>query len=86
MFHLLLPLCVIFFSIHSVLLAGGSAIGGTIHEERIELDRRSLKLFKARLSWYGHICIAGLGIFVEAFVIITTGQIKSIWSAQVSSK
>ena len=37
---------------------------------------------KAKVTWFGSLCIAGVGIFVEAFVIITTGQIKSIWHAQ----
>ena len=34
---------------------------------------------KARFTWFGALCMAGIGMFVEAYIIITTGQIKSIW-------
>ena len=33
----------------------------------------------ARMTWFGTLCIAGIGMFVEAYIIITTGQLKSIW-------
>ena len=36
---------------------------------------------KAKLTWFGAIMLAGIGMFVEAFIIITTGQIKSVWHA-----
>ena len=36
---------------------------------------------KARMTWFGTLCIAGIGMFVEAYIIITTGQLKSIWHA-----
>jgi len=37
---------------------------------------------KEVLSWFGKKFLAGLGMFVQAFIIITTGQIKTIWRAQ----
>jgi hypothetical protein len=37
---------------------------------------------KARATWFGALCLAGMGMFMEAYVIITTGQIKSLWHAQ----
>lgn len=37
---------------------------------------------KAKLTWFGALCLAGVGMFVEALVIITTGQIKTIWHAE----
>jgi MFS family permease len=36
---------------------------------------------KAKLTWFGAIALAGIGMFVEAYVIITTGQIKTVWHA-----
>lgn len=35
--------------------------------------------FHARISWFAAICLSGIGMFIEAYVIISTGQIKSIW-------
>lgn len=40
------------------------------------------KGMRGRLRWFGMLCLAGIGMFVEAFLIITTGQIKTIWHAQ----
>mmetsp|Transcript_24505 Transcript_24505/g.69853 ORF Transcript_24505/g.69853 Transcript_24505/m.69853 type:complete len:765 (-) Transcript_24505:23-2317(-) len=37
---------------------------------------------KSKATWFGALCLAGVGMFVEALVIITTGQIKTIWHAQ----
>jgi MFS family permease len=37
---------------------------------------------KAKMTWFGALCIAGVGMFVEAYIIITTGQVKTIWKAQ----
>jgi MFS family permease len=34
---------------------------------------------KAKITWFGCICLAGVGMFVEAYVIITTGQVKTVW-------
>jgi MFS family permease len=36
---------------------------------------------KAKLTWFGAICLEGIGMFVEAYIIITTGQVKTIWHA-----
>jgi hypothetical protein len=54
-----------------------------ITEESLEdLPRRfEAGNVKARFTWFGSLCVAGIGMFVEAYMIITTGQIKSIWSA-----
>ena len=40
---------------------------------------------KARFTWFGALCLAGIGMFVEAYIIITTGQLKSVWSAAYPS-
>ena len=49
-------------------------------QELDELPRRfEAGSSKARLTWFGALCLAGIGMFVEAFIIITTGQIKTIW-------
>jgi MFS family permease len=42
-------------------------------------DRFDKRSAKAKARWFGSHCIAGLGMFVEAFVIITTGQVKTVW-------
>ena len=34
---------------------------------------------KAKLTWFGALCLEGIGMFVEAYVIITTGQVKTVW-------
>jgi len=36
---------------------------------------------KARISWFGSLCIKATGMFVEAYIIITTGQLKTLWHA-----
>lgn len=40
---------------------------------------------KAKLTWFGALCLEGLGMFVEAYVIITTGQVKTVWHANYPS-
>lgn len=67
--------------LHSVYLAEG--IHHQITEDVLEdlPDRVSNGSIKAHLSWFGALCLAGIGMFVEAYLIITTGQIKSIWHA-----
>ena len=35
--------------------------------------------FKSKMSWFGVLCLTGVGMFVEAYVIITTGQVKTVW-------
>ena len=45
-------------------------------------DRYEVTSVKAKLSWFGALCVSGAGMFVEAFVIITTGQIKTTWNDQ----
>lgn len=67
--------------LHSVYLAEG--IHHHITEDILEElpDRVQGGSIKAHLSWFGALCLAGIGMFVEAYLIITTGQIKSIWHA-----
>ena len=68
---------------YSVLLADG--VVNQIDDEAWLKDmpgRFQKGSVKAKATWFGSLCVAGIGIFVEAFVIITTGQIKSIWHAQ----
>jgi hypothetical protein len=69
---------------HSVYLATGVSVHpvGSVHVEslqgRPEDDRSSVK---ARFNWFGALCLAGVGMFVEAYIIITTGQVKTVWHA-----
>jgi MFS family permease len=37
---------------------------------------------KTKITWFGVLAITGIGMFVEAYVIITTGQIKTVWHEQ----
>jgi hypothetical protein len=37
---------------------------------------------KAKVTWFGILCLSGIGMFMEAYVIISTGQIKTIWHAE----
>eukprot|EP00751_Fragilariopsis_kerguelensis_P011747 CAMPEP_0170774688 /NCGR_PEP_ID=MMETSP0733-20121128/10109_1 /TAXON_ID=186038 /ORGANISM="Fragilariopsis kerguelensis, Strain L26-C5" /LENGTH=712 /DNA_ID=CAMNT_0011117297 /DNA_START=70 /DNA_END=2208 /DNA_ORIENTATION=+ len=68
-------------SIHSVYLAAG------IHHQVTPTDLGTLPRrfeagsVKARMTWFGALCISGIGMFVEAYIIITTGQLKTIWHA-----
>ncbi|MGK3737541.1 MAG: hypothetical protein ACI8RD_009261 [Bacillariaceae sp.] len=63
----------------SVFLATG------IHHQLSETDFEDLpRRFesgstKASISWFGALCMAGIGMFIEAYIIITTGQIKTLW-------
>ena len=34
---------------------------------------------KSKITWFGVLCLTGVGMFVEAYVIITTGQVKTVW-------
>ena len=68
-------------ALQSVYMAAG--IHHDIDENVLEdLPRRfEAGNVKARYKWFGALCLAGIGMFVEAYIIITTGQIKSVWSA-----
>jgi MFS family permease len=67
--------------VHSVLLA--SALHIDVDEEAFAvLPARHQGGVKSGLGWYGTLCCAGIGMFIEAYVIITTGQIKTIWHQQ----
>ena len=37
---------------------------------------------KAKIGWFSSLFVAGVGMFIEAFIIITTGQMKLIWQDQ----
>jgi len=53
------------------------------HLEFIDVpDRFEAGNVKARVTWFGSMCMAGIGMFVEAYIIITTGQVKTIWASQ----
>ena len=67
--------------VHSVLLAEGLRLptdDGDLDELPSRFEPGSSK---AKLNWFGAIMLAGIGMFVEAFIIITTGQIKLVWKA-----
>ena len=67
--------------VRSVYLAEGIHLS-IDSEELGELPRRfEAGSSKAKLTWFGALCLAGIGMFVEAYIIITTGQIKTIWHA-----
>lgn len=68
--------------VHSVLLAEGLQLPGLNEDDLEDLPRRfEAGSSKAKLTWFGAIMLTGIGMFVEAFIIITTGQIKSVWKA-----
>jgi hypothetical protein len=52
------------------------------HVDKDAMPKRFDSRIKARFTWFGALCLAGVGMFVEAFVIITTGQVKTIWTSQ----
>jgi MFS family permease len=65
--------------VHSVFLSEGLHLS-LDKSATAELPRRfEAGSSKARLTWFGALCLAGIGMFVEAYVIITTGQIKTVW-------
>jgi MFS family permease len=64
--------------VHSVFLAEGLHL--SMNSATSDLPNRFVAgSTKARLTWFGALCLAGVGMFVEAYIIITTGQIKTIW-------
>lgn len=67
---------------YSVLMADG--VMNQIDDDLLEAlpGRYQQGSVKAKVTWFGTLCLAGVGMFTEAFVIITTGQIKSIWHAE----
>lgn len=67
--------------IHSVYLADGIRQEITEGVSEDLLHRFEAGSVKARFTWFGTLCLAGIGMFVEAYIIITTGQVKSIWHA-----
>jgi hypothetical protein len=67
--------------LNSVYLAAG--LHHEITEDVLEdLPRRfEAGNVKAKFTWFGTLCMAGIGMFVEAYIIITTGQVKTVWQA-----
>lgn len=68
--------------VHPVLLAEGihhQVTDGDLASLPVRFDRNSNK---GRFKWFATLCLAGIGMFVEAYMIITTGQVKTIWYAQ----
>jgi hypothetical protein len=66
------------YTMHSVLLADGimNQVDPTDFKDMpARYDKSSVK---AKITWFGELCLAGIGMFVEALVIITTGQIKTV--------
>ena len=68
-------------AVRSVYLAAGIHHHVTSEDFDVLPRRFQAGSAKARISWFGSLCIAGIGMFVEAYVIITTGQLKTIWHA-----
>ena len=53
-------------SVHPVLLADG--IHYQVHGEIVkQLPRRTERSLKARAQWFGVLCLAGIGLFIEAY-------------------
>lgn len=63
--------------ISSVFLASG--LHGHNHEGEELPPRVQIATTKAKIKWFGALCVTGIGMFVEAYIIITTGQIKTVW-------
>jgi MFS family permease len=67
-------------TMHSVLLASGLYID--VDDKLSEIPGRHQANFKATVAWFVTLCFAGIGMFIEAYVIITTGQLKTVWHRQ----
>lgn len=70
------------YTMHSVLMADGilnQVDPSDFQDMPARYDKSSVK---AKVTWFGALCLAGIGMFVEALVIITTGQIKTIWHGE----
>lgn len=69
-------------SVNSVLMAEG------LHRQVSKKDMENLPSryekgsTKASLQWFGAICVAGLGMFLNAYITVTTGQLKTVWNNQ----
>ncbi|CAB9499157.1 Probable inorganic phosphate transporter 1 [Seminavis robusta] len=68
--------------VKSVLLAEGIHHDIANHDLKELPDRFDRSSYKATVTWFGTLLLAGIGMFVEAYIIITTGQIKTIWRDQ----
>ena len=67
-------------TVHSVLLASGLYVD--VDDRLSEIPGRHDANFKATIAWFVAICFAGIGMFIEAYVVITTGQVKTVWHRQ----
>lgn len=71
--------------VSSVLMADG------LHRQVTKKDLKNLPAryergnIKAQVRWFGAICVAGLGMFLTAYIIPTTGQVKTIWAHQYAT-
>jgi hypothetical protein len=63
----------------SVYLANGIHHHVTLDDLEDLPDRFPSSNTKARITWFCALCMAGIGMFIEAYIIITTGQIKTTW-------
>jgi len=51
------------------------------HEGEIA-PRLKEQTFLAHVSWYTALSLSGIGMFIEAYVLITTGQVQTLWNAE----
>jgi MFS family permease len=69
--------------VHSFLSAEGIHLDDASTVDAGDLPRRyDPNEVKARFTWFGALCLAGIGMFIEAYMIITTGQVKTVWIDQ----
>lgn len=67
-------------SVHKVLVAEIIHHGEIDDEAVAHLPSRFWDdSIRSKLMWFGSLCLCGTGLFIEAYMIITTGQITLIW-------
>lgn len=59
--------------ISSIYIAEGLHPTGDLDQEELP-PRFEIGSSKQKVKWFGALCVTGIGMFVEAYIIITTGK------------